>query len=130
MALLIVLIPGFREGRRTFGNALRKSPQRENSFSEYVESSLPIIEELASEGALDYSVTLKELQMALLKSKNGKSAGPDLIGNEMIKYGGEHLHRSLLKDTLWVLRRDEPLVHVLVDISLIIKHILDYDISL
>ena len=34
------------------------------------------------------------------------------------------------KDTLWVLRHDEPLVHVFVDISLIIKHILDYDISL
>ena len=32
--------------------------KKENSFSEYVESSLPIIEELASEGALDYSVTL------------------------------------------------------------------------
>ena len=34
------------------------------------------------------------------------------------------------KDTLWVLRRDEPLVHVSVDISLITKHILDHDISL
>ena len=35
-----------------------------------------------------------------------------------------------IKDTLWVLRRDEPLVHVSVDISLITKHILDHDISL
>ena len=34
------------------------------------------------------------------------------------------------KDTLWVLRRDEPLVNVFVDISLITKHILDHDISL
>ena len=31
---------------------------------------------------------------------------------------------SILKDTLWVLRRDEPLVHVSVDILLITKHYL------
>ena len=37
---------------------------------------------------------------------------------------------SLFKDTLWVLSRDEPLVHVSVDISLITEHILDHDISL
>ena len=37
---------------------------------------------------------------------------------------------STIKDTLWVLRRDEPLVHVSVDISLITKHILDHDTSL
>ena len=36
----------------------------------------------------------------------------------------------VLKDTLWVLRHDEPLVHVSVDISLITKHILDHDTSL
>ena len=36
----------------------------------------------------------------------------------------------LLKDTLWVLRRDEPLVHLSVDILLITKHILDHDTSL
>ena len=35
-----------------------------------------------------------------------------------------------VKDTLWVLRRDELLVHVSVDISLITKHILDHVISL
>ena len=34
-----------------------------------------------------------------------------------------------LKDTLWVLRGDEPLVHVSVDISLI-TYILDHDTSL
>ena len=45
----------------------------------------------------NHSVTLKEIQVALQKSKNVKSVGPDLIGNEMIKYRGEHLHRSLLK---------------------------------
>ena len=36
----------------------------------------------------------------------------------------------LVKDTLWVLRHDELLVHVPVDISLITKHILDHVISL
>ena len=35
-----------------------------------------------------------------------------------------------IKDTLWVLRRGEPLVHVSVDISLNTKHIWDHDISL
>ena len=35
-----------------------------------------------------------------------------------------------LKDALWVLRSNERLVHVSVDISLITKHILDPDISL
>ena len=37
---------------------------------------------------------------------------------------------SILKDTLWVLRRGEQLVHVSIDISLITKHILDHVISL
>ena len=41
----------------------------------------------------------------------------------------EQLCKSI-KDTLWVLRRDEPLVHVFADISLITKHILDHVISL
>ena len=35
-----------------------------------------------------------------------------------------------VKDTLWVFRRDESLVHVSVDISLITKDILDHYISL
>ena len=34
----------------------------------------------------------------------------------------------MIFSTLWVLRRDEPLVHVSVDISLITEHILDHDI--
>ena len=37
---------------------------------------------------------------------------------------------SGVKDTLWVLRRDEPLVHIVVDILLITKHVLDPDVSL
>ena len=41
-----------------------------------------------------------------------------------------NLFVPILKDTLWVLRCDEPLVHVFVDILLITKHILDHDISL
>ena len=47
----------------------------------------------------------------------------------------EYIERMLetlasFKDTLWVLRHDEPLVHVSVDISLITEHILDHDILL
>ena len=41
-----------------------------------------------------------------------------------------NINITTFKDTLWVLRRDEPLVHVSVDISLITKHILDHDTSL
>ena len=37
---------------------------------------------------------------------------------------------STFKDTLWVLRRDEPLVHLFVDILLIAKHVLVHDVSL
>ena len=36
---------------------------------------------------------------------------------------------SLIKDTLWVLRRDEPLVHIFVDILLNTKYVLDHDVS-
>ena len=36
----------------------------------------------------------------------------------------------IIKDTLWVLSRDESLVHVSIDISLITKDILDHVISL
>ena len=37
---------------------------------------------------------------------------------------------AVVKDTLWVLRRDEPLVHIFVDILLSSKHVLDHDVSL
>ena len=29
--------------------------------------------------------------------KNGKATGPDLINNEMLKFGGEHLHLAITK---------------------------------
>ena len=38
--------------------------------------------------------------------------------------------KILFKVRLWVLRRDQNLTHLCVDISLIPKHILDHDISL
>ena len=41
----------------------------------------------------------------------------------------DHLKYNL-KDTLWVLSRDESLVHISIDISLITKDILDHVISL
>ena len=40
------------------------------------------------------------------------------------------LFQSILKDTLWVLSRDESLVHVSIDISLITKDIFNHVISL
>ena len=48
-----------------------------------------------------------------------------------IEHGGLGVKRdALFKDTLWVLSRDEPLVHVSIDITLITKDILDHVISL
>ena len=70
--------------------------KREGSFTEYVEASLPTLESLAKEGDLGYTITPNELDKALQKYKNGKSAGPDLICNEMLKYGGESLHLAIL----------------------------------
>ena len=52
------------------------------------------------------------------------------LGGDVHGYGRVISVKETIKDTLWVLRHDEPLVHVSVDISLITKHILDYDISL
>ena len=37
-----------------------------------------------------------ELSIHLQKAKNGKSTGPDLINNEMLKYGGDLLHEGIL----------------------------------
>ena len=45
-------------------------------------------------------------------------------------YSGQRKWIQVIKDTLWVLSRDEPLVHVSVDISLMTKHILGHDTSL
>ena len=51
-----------------------------------------------------------------------------------VTYQFNNIHKQnyakRIKDTQWVLRHDEPLVHVFVDISLITKHILDHDVSL
>ena len=57
----------------------------EGPLSEYVETSLPTLESLAKEVDLDYNITPNELDKALQKSKNRKSAGPDLIWNEILK---------------------------------------------
>ena len=67
---------------------IKKDDKRGSTFSEYVETSLTTIENLATEGDLDHNITLRELKRALQKTKNGKSTGPDLISNEMLKYGG------------------------------------------
>ena len=48
----------------------------------------------------------------------------------VLNFTFENESTTLLKDTLWVLKRDEPLVHIFVDILLITKHVLDHDVSL
>ena len=53
-----------------------------------------------------------------------------ILSNSNNTYLSQLFKGGTFKDTLWVLRRDEPLVHVSIDISLITKHILDHDISL
>ena len=59
-----------------------------NDYADYVENCLHTIEKYASEGSLDHQITMGELSIHLQKDKNGKSTGPDLINNEMLKYGG------------------------------------------
>ncbi len=67
----------------------------ETQFANYVHNSLPIIERLSDTGPLDDGITQKELDTAIKKLKNGKSTGPDSVRNEMIKKGGDCLHRTL-----------------------------------
>ena len=62
----------------------------------YVENCLPLIETLAEEDCLDHTIQLGELNISLKKAQNGKSTGPDLINNEMLKHGGDLLHQGLL----------------------------------
>ncbi len=64
-------------------------------FTDYITTSLPLLEDLSNTGPLDYIISPKELEKAIKKLKNGKSTGPDSIRNEMIKKGGDNLHRTL-----------------------------------
>ena len=68
--------------------------RKESSFSEYVETSLPTLK-FVKGGDLDYNIKPNELDPALQKSKIGKSAGPDLICNEMLKHGGGSLQSNI-----------------------------------
>ncbi len=67
----------------------------DKQFTDYVQTSLPLLEKLSEDGPLDEGITQKELEKAIKKLKNGKSTGPDSVRNEMIKKGGECLHRIL-----------------------------------
>ena len=46
---------------------------------------------------LDFSITEKEIGNVIISLKNGKSSGPDLIKNEMIKHGHHYLVKPLQK---------------------------------
>ncbi len=72
-----------------------KSTNIDSAFLEYVQNSLPILENMAEAGPLDHEISSKELEKSIKKLKNGKSAGPDGIINEMVKFGGSVLHGTL-----------------------------------
>ena len=48
---------------------IKKDDKRASTFSEYVETSLITIENLAAEGDLDHKITIRELERALKKKK-------------------------------------------------------------
>ena len=73
-----------------------KSTNIDTAFLDYVQSALPTLDNISQTGPLDYEISFKELEMSNKKLKNGKSAGPDGIINEMVKFGGSTLHRTLL----------------------------------
>jgi len=50
-----------------------------------------------SSEVLDSPISINEVKKAVSKLKNMKATGPDSIANEMMKNGGESLHRALTK---------------------------------
>lgn len=64
-------------------------------YLDYIQTSLPVLEQNMLPGQLDYEITDKELEKAIKNLKNGKAMGPDEIPNEMIKSGGKCLNRAL-----------------------------------
>ena len=46
---------------------------------------------------LNSEVTIEELRLAISQLKNGKSAGPDAILNEFIKFGSERVLTNIHK---------------------------------
>jgi hypothetical protein len=67
-----------------------------NKYSDYIDNSLEVIEKQNSDGPLDHCFDIKELESVFKCIKSGKSAGPDLVTNEMIKFGGNTLHLAVI----------------------------------
>ena len=66
-------------------------------YAEYIDNSINIIDkQIKGNGPLDHDINLKEVQSVLNKAKCGKSAGPDLVTNEMLKFGGNTLHVAIV----------------------------------
>ena len=55
------------------------------------------LEQVRNFSPLDVAVTDAEVSEAIKYIKNGKAAGPDLIRNEMIKYGHNSLAKPITK---------------------------------
>jgi hypothetical protein len=78
-----------------------------NPFLDYVYNSLPNIENTTS-GNLDYEISFDEVSKAINKAKKGKSTGPDMISNDMLKSGSiyllyalQHLFNIILKQGIY-----------------------------
>ena len=80
-----------------FTKLLNVTKVTKNSFIEYVENSIPVIEKCDSHNEeLNGVITPQELKSVMKNLKNGKAAGPDMIYNELIKFGGDLFHNALL----------------------------------
>ena len=78
---------------------LNSSGQNTQSSEELndLEHNIEDLEQIKSFSELDYIITNAEVSNAISKLKNKKAHGPDMIKNEMIKYGKTHLLQALTK---------------------------------
>ena len=75
-----------------------KSEDTNPQFSEYINTALPILEQLCKDnGPLDDIITKNEIEKQIRTLKLCKSAGIDRISNEMLKYGKDILLAPLAK---------------------------------
>ncbi len=82
---------------RYFRTLLNIQPENSNSHSDYIEGFLKVIEEISKDdGPLDHNINIEELQSVLQMANIGKAAVLDLINNQMLKFGGDTLHCTIL----------------------------------
>jgi hypothetical protein len=76
---------------------LNTTVQTDNTHFNELQNEINQLEKIKIFSQLDFSISQKEIRNAIKSLKNGKSAGHDLIKNEMIKYGQDSLIKPLHK---------------------------------